>query len=634
METDRDPNRANHHNGTTTRKHEKERSSSKKKKDRRSSDKGSSRSGRHNRNRDHRKRRRSHSPSSSSSASSSSSSSHNNNKHEKKKKKVVRVVANARLLEKLSARGETLEEREQRRAQRRADRIQTHFGYTPDENPFNDPNLHETFQWKKREEQHKQTKSTVPHNNSRKEDQDRIFQEIESVRKRRQDRELQQDEMEKLKADEARMRELANYEEWAKKEEEFHLQQQRQRSAIRLLEHREKPIDVLAKNLLLFALDDEDKRNRSKVKYQERFDALNELENSLEAELVEPHVFLKHLKLDELQELAKEVETFRDLEKEALLSCDDTKNSATSEMIIAYWNDLLLVCRDEINIIKAEGDGKTVHSEVFDDIVKLFEGKSVDALNVMKQEILRKLDAAPTDSMVSDAFDNTYWENVLVQLQVYQAKEQLSEIHNVMLARQLEKLERKKEELSNKLQQNKNAAEEDDENMAVSKGMSELDANEDSTVKKTKLPEGNLEEQLGLADEVGLCPQAYAWQDKYRPRKPRYFNRVKTGYDWNKYNQTHYDHDNPPPKIVQGYKFNVFYPDLIDKTQTAQYFIEPADSDEFCVIRFHAGPPYEDIAFKIINREWNLSRKRGFRCTFERGVLSLYFNFNSHWYRR
>ena len=23
--------------------------------------------------------------------------------------------------------------------------------------------------------------------------------------------------------------------------------------------------------------------------------------------------------------------------------------------------------------------------------------------------------------------------------------------------------------------------------------------------------------------------------------------------------------DNPPPKIVQGYKFNIFYPDLIDK---------------------------------------------------------------------
>ena len=26
-------------------------------------------------------------------------------------------------------------------------------------------------------------------------------------------------------------------------------------------------------------------------------------------------------------------------------------------------------------------------------------------------------------------------------------------------------------------------------------------------------------------------------------------------YEWNKYNQTHYDGDNPPPKTVQGYKF-------------------------------------------------------------------------------
>ena len=39
------------------------------------------------------------------------------------------------------------------------------------------------------------------------------------------------------------------------------------------------------------------------------------------------------------------------------------------------------------------------------------------------------------------------------------------------------------------------------------------------------------------------------------------------GYDWNLYNKTHYDIDNPPPKVVQGYKFNIFYPDLLDKTQ-------------------------------------------------------------------
>lgn len=49
--------------------------------------------------------------------------------------------------------------------------------------------------------------------------------------------------------------------------------------------------------------------------------------------------------------------------------------------------------------------------------------------------------------------------------------------------------------------------------------------------------------------------------------------RVHTGFEWNKYNQTHYDMDNPPPKIVQGYKFNIFYPDLIDKNSTPEYHI-------------------------------------------------------------
>lgn len=92
----------------------------------------------------------------------------------------------------------------------------------------------------------------------------------------------------------------------------------------------------------------------------------------------------------------------------------------------------------------------------------------------------------------------------------------------------------------------------------------------------------------------------YWWHDKYRPRKPKYFNRVHTGYEWNKYNQTHYDHDNPPPKIVQGYKFNIFYPDLVDKTKAPVYTIEKDDSNgETCLIRFHAGPPYEDIVSVI-----------------------------------
>ena len=122
------------------------------------------------------------------------------------------------------------------------------------------------------------------------------------------------------------------------------------------------------------------------------------------------------------------------------------------------------------------------------------------------------------------------------------------------------------------------------------------------------------------------------WASKYRPRKPRYFNRVQMGYEWNKYNQTHYDHDNPPPKVVQGYKFNIFYPDLIDKTKAPTYRIErengrkrgqsfaPAGEEDTCLIRFVSGPPYEDLAFRIVDKEWDYSakRERGFRSSFDK----------------
>merc|ERR1719453_2741395 len=80
-------------------------------------------------------------------------------------------------------------------------------------------------------------------------------------------------------------------------------------------------------------------------------------------------------------------------------------------------------------------------------------------------------------------------------------------------------------------------------------------------------------DQEVFTGEVPVEDASYWWHDKFRPRKPRYFNRVHTGYSWNKYNQTHYDHDNPPPKVVQGYKFNIFYPDLIDRSKTPEFFI-------------------------------------------------------------
>ncbi|KAI9781300.1 MAG: hypothetical protein M1839_006093 [Geoglossum umbratile] len=148
-------------------------------------------------------------------------------------------------------------------------------------------------------------------------------------------------------------------------------------------------------------------------------------------------------------------------------------------------------------------------------------------------------------------------------------------------------------------------------------------------------------EEIFTGEEDITTASRPLWASKHRPRKPRYFNRVQMGYEWNKYNQTHYDHDNPPPKVVQGYKFNIFYPDLIDRTKAPTYRIErengrrrgqtfaPAGEEDTCLIRFTAGPPYEDIAFRIVDKEWDYSakRERGFRSSFDKGILQLHFQF-------
>lgn len=135
--------------------------------------------------------------------------------------------------------------------------------------------------------------------------------------------------------------------------------------------------------------------------------------------------------------------------------------------------------------------------------------------------------------------------------------------------------------------------------------------------------------------EITLEQQTYSWADKYRPRKPRYYNRVHTGYDWNQYNKKHYDIDNPPPKTVQGYKLNIFYPDMIDKSKTPHYSITPCkENKDFAILRFHAGPPYEDVAFKIVNKEWDISHRHGFRNQFQNGIYQLWFHFRKWKYRR
>jgi len=256
----------------------------------------------------------------------------------------------AALAQKLSDRNETLDERKARKEIERNAQMSAKFGYTAEENPFNDPNLNQSFSWKKKKDTGKgapqPTDGSVASKNSH---QQKLVGEIEKVRRRRDERDEEFAELNRLKEEESRLREMAHYDDWQKKEEEFHMAQQHQRFAIRLMEGREKPIDVLAKNVLLFGMSEEEKANRSAVKYKERYNALEELDN-LTVELTAPHNFLRDLKLAELKVLLLDMIEYKELEEEI-------GGAATNDTVSRYWTQLLLLTREEVKWIEGGGEG-------------------------------------------------------------------------------------------------------------------------------------------------------------------------------------------------------------------------------------------------------------------------------------
>ncbi|KAI5425683.1 hypothetical protein KIW84_031485 [Lathyrus oleraceus] len=500
--------------------------------------------------------------------------------------------------------------------------------------------------------------------------------EIEKVKKRREERALEKAQHEEEMALLARERARAEFQDWEKKEEEFHFDQSKVRSEIRLREGRARPIDVLTKHL-----------NGS---------------DDLDIEINEPYMVFKGLTVKEMSELRDDIKMHLDLDR-------------ATPTHVEYWEALLVVCdwelaesrkKDAIDRARVRGEEppaellaeqRGLHSSVEPDVKDLLHGKTRTELEALQVHIESEMRTG-TAKVVE------YWEAILKHLHIYKAKACLKEIHAKMLRKHLQRLEQPLEDEDEPesahdmipdeayieddakvrsadesfspepIRENQEAEDEagsfspqllhDDENeeaidpeedrailerkrMAVieeqqrriQEAMASRPApSEDNLEMKAIKAMGAMEDGdavFGSGAEVSLDSQVYWWHDKYRPRKPKYFNRVHTGYEWNKYNQTHYDHDNPPPKIVQGYKFNIFYPDLVDKIKAPNYTIEKDGSNgETCIIRFHAGPPYEDIAFRIVNKEWEYSHKKGFKCTFERGILHVYFNFKRHRYRR
>ncbi|KAL6562548.1 hypothetical protein OROGR_003555 [Orobanche gracilis] len=402
--------------------------------------------------------------------------------------------------------------------------------------------------------------------------------DIEKVKRRREERGIQKSEHEDDMALLPRERAAAEFHDgWEKKEQEFQFHQSQLKSQIRLREGRMKPIDMFRK--LLVSSDDMD----------------------IEININQPCAVFKSLTVEEMEEPHDDIKLCLDFDRAH----------------IQYWEALLVVCDWELT-----------------------QSRKKDALvDQAQQQLHGGHDPIPPHLLVQDrGLHPSIERDVEDHLQKPSNDKDTDQRFEEKGVRDLspEPIEVAGSFSPQLLHcdDSEDAIDPDEDRSILIKKRIAVSRNQEMASQTT--PEhavyGSVEEvNVGNLAESGL----YCRHDKYQHRKPIYFSRVHIGYAWNKYNQTHYDHNRPPPTTVLGYKFNIFYPDLVDKSRAPSYFIEKDDDrSETCIIKFHASAPYEDIAFRIINKDWEYSNKKGYKCTFERGILHLSFGFKRYSYRR
>lgn len=513
-------------------------------------------------------------------------------------------------------------DRAAKKASKKAAKVAKLLGYTNDLNPFGDSNLLQPFKWGKKVEKDKREGKSEDDRGGEDRRVD-LLNEIGRVRKRREDREKEVEEMERLRGEEQRLREAASYGDWQEKEEEFHTEQIKTRSAVRISEQREQLIDTIAKNLLILEVVEETLpiSSSSSLKRNPHTTERNPIQlKNVRAESSSPVELLLDMTAPEVERLLPEIEAFLQLAQ---------KHKDTH---LRFWENVHTIAVSIKRKHKMRLTGESIHRSLMDDVEGLIQGKSNAELDRLQQDIEKNL-------REGRSADRAYWEEVSQQISLARAKEHVTHTHNEVLAIIRPALREARHGPADSAESKHIGDDEDGDvdgrnEREVGIRQALMDGGMDERAISSSAELGKDEEKMGQTDELALPTRTYAWQDKHRPRKPRYFNRVRTGFDWNKYNSTHYDKENPPPKTIQGYKFAVFYPDLIDNTVTPKFFVEASDHKDFAIIRFHAGPPYEDIAFRIVNKQWDKDRRAGFRSVFERGVLTLNFNFMRQWYRR
>ena len=251
--------------------------------------------------------------------------------------------------------------------------------------------------------------------------------ELGKLKKQREEREaeLQLIEMERHRM--RRDRELQSLGNWEEKEEQFHLEQAKQRAATRLMEGRPQPIDLF---VISIYLNDEAKT----------FDGCRPF-------LEDPFSLFRDLNLKEMDALEEEVQFFLTYEKD--------------EVPLQYWQAVIVTCKDELvkarnmdRIQRSSSTGRQyskseahtmtsvaftgldyMQPQVLREIHQRLKDKTYEQLLILHQSVEQKLAAG-------GAIDVEYWETLLKVVSIMRARLRIRHAHLDAIQCRVQHLER------------------------------------------------------------------------------------------------------------------------------------------------------------------------------------------------
>jgi hypothetical protein len=380
----------------------------------------------------------------------------------------------------------------------------------------------------------------------------------------------------------------------ARKEDEFHITQTKIRASKRIKEKRGKPIDFLF-SVTRFPQDIPDS-----------------------VTFPSPSKVINALSKPEIEELMVDLPSFKKIDF-------DFKD---------YWISVEALVAAQLRILSnKKEDDPGMHSAILPDVRELLEGKSTEEL--LQVELFIKLS--------TDLIDDEYWHSVIKKLHFFRAQARADELYKqVVKARLAELLSTGLPQVSVNEIEKKFFAAIPKKEFVPEKPVAETKKEEVSGRRPTPrtgrftndVEMQKIEEEKGETEDEVRFTREVEVDESQVGRKPLYYNRERMGINWTKHNQVMYDDDNPPPVSTLGYEFNIYYPDMLDKTKTPRYELLTTENPDLLIIVFKAGPPYKDLGFKISALEWEYSQKKGYRCEFSNGIFHLHCWCKRFRYRR